>query len=461
MSRSPPPPAEGTSPATAWQALRRRRALVWLTIAAAVVSSLVAGLLIDPMYESRLQFYVIDAVPGTGGASGAVGGSVLPLAPEAAMTSYVALLQSAALRKLVAAQVGKGVDERLLERQADIGLAKKTTLSVRVLDRDPARAAALANAYPQALERFLSTLEAERRQQAMASLEAEAEAAQQQVRQARDELLRFLSAQATPSVQKQQDLALSQAAQLRTDLAGMQAKLAALDKRIELTATQMRDEVAQSSGAARLQNPPLAKLANQLIDQEVELAAAQAEYDGPLGRRHPKLRMLQARVDELRAQLERESQSLGNTAPPELLREQLRRDLLDQQRQRVALLAELGSRGAELGGMRKSLQQEQSPRLEEQRLTQWLDASRQRADNLSQRLLDMRVQALRRDRSIVVLSPAEPARQARFPSLVWNALLAALLGAVAGCYLALYAGFSGRLRAASSGAADARDGGGA
>ncbi len=430
-----------------WSALQSRKALVIATVLSACITAIVASLLIRPIYEAQVQFYVVEAA-GSGGAGGAAA-SVLPTGSEATMTSYLALLQSVALRR----RVVEGVPDRdaqTLGGFADVSVSKKTTLIVRVLDADPKVAATLANAYPTALERFLGDLEAKRREASLAALRTEQTTAMRQADDAQTALIRFLAARSTSSVQREQDLELGRAQQLQADLSSLQTRVATLDQRIAVTAQQMRDELSMPGRQLQNLHPVLSRLAKELTDLEVELAAARAEFDGDQGLRHPKVRMLQARVNEVRRQLDQELASLGSgAAPPEMLREQLRRDLLDLHRQRVVARTETASRGAELAALRQSMKQDQPTRFEEQRLLQLAESARQQNATVAQRIADLQAQALRNERSIVVLSAAEPADRPRFPSVVWNTVLAAMLGFVAAIYLALISAFSGRVRAAS------------
>jgi uncharacterized protein involved in exopolysaccharide biosynthesis len=432
-----------------WNALQSRKALVLATVASACATAVVASLVIKPIYEGQVQFYVVEGVPPAGTGAGAGGGSVLPIGTESTMSSYVALMQSVAVRRRVIEQVRER-DAGTLSRFADVSLSKKTTLLVRVLDPDPKVAAALANAYPVALEQFLTDLENDRRTTNLVAMKAELESAAKQADDARAALAQFLSARATSSLQREQELELTRAQQLQTDLSTQQARLASLDQRIAVTASQIREELMMPVRQLQTLHPGLNRLARELADQEVELAAARAEFDGEQGLRHPKVRMLQARINEVRQQLSQDLEALGaGAAPPDMLREQLRRDLLEAQRQRVVAISEIASRSAELSKLRLGIRQEQSPRLEEQRLAQQVDIARQQANTISRRMADLQAEALRKNRSVVILGEAEVATQPKFPSIIWNVLISSILGLIAGIYLALISSFSGRARAAA------------
>jgi len=439
-----------TTPFEWWHALQSRKALVLFTTACACATSIIASLFIKPLFESQVQFYVVEASAGSGGTGASGSPSVLPSGSESTMSSYVALLQSPALRREVIEQVHVR-DAQTLSRFADVSLSKKTTVMVRVLDADPKVAASLANAYPIALDRFLSDLETQRRNESLKALQAEQTTAARQADDAREKLARFLSSRATSSLQREQELELTRAQQLQADLSSQQARVAALDQRIVITARQMQDELMMPVRQLQMLHPGLNRLTKELTDLEVELAAARAEFDGEQGARHPKVRILQARVNEVQKQLEQELSGLGSgAAPADMLREQLRRDLLDSQRQRVVATSEIASRNNELSRLRQGIKHDQSPRLEEQRLTQQMDQSRQQLTTTNQKISELQGQGLRKDRSVVILGEAEIAMQPRFPSIIWNALIASILGLIAGSYLAMMSSFSGRTRAASA-----------
>lgn len=432
-----------------WHALQSRKALVLATVVSAGATAIGASLLIKPIYEAQVQFYVIEAGSSGGGASGSgpANASVLPVGSEATLSSYVALMQSTALRRRVVALVRER-EASTLGRYADVSLSKKTTLLVRVLDADPKVAAALANAYPVALEQFLDDLARERGTGSLAVLKTELASATKRADDSQETLARFLGERQTSSLQREQDFELTRVQQLQTDLATQQAHVAGLDRRIAITASQIRDELMMPILQLQSVHPVLIRLVRELADQEVELAAARAEFDGEQGLRHPKVRMLQARIAALRQQMTQEFEAASTgAAPPDMLREQLRRDLMDLQRQRVVAISEIASRTAELAKLRAGIRQDQTPRLEEQRLAQQVEVARQQANAIGQRIADLQSQSLRKDRSVVILGEAEPATEPRFPNVLWNALIASILGLIGGIYLALLSSFSGRARA--------------
>jgi uncharacterized protein involved in exopolysaccharide biosynthesis len=442
------------TPLQLWHVLQRRKGIVLLTMTAATATAVAVSLAINPVYESRSVFYVTDG--GDSGTPVAQMHSQLPDNGDSAMASNVAILQSMAIRRSVV-EIVKGRDAHSLENAVDVSVRRKASLQVRVLDRDPEMAAQLANAYPVALERFLFQTNADRRWASRSALKLQLSTARMRVNAARAELAQFLSSRSTPSLQKEQDLLLARREQSQNALAAAELRLATVSQRLITTGQQLRDELLQQMGGLQSVVPALARLAKELADLEVDLAAARAEFDGEQGAQHPKVKQLAARVNAKRSQLEQELRSAlpgrpasAVAASPDLLREQLRRELLDLQRQRVSASTEISVRRAEVEQMRVSMEQGQDSRLEEQRLLGDLESAQRLADTFAQRMADLETQMLRRDRTVVVLTEAEKADTAMFPSALWNGLLAAMLGGVIGCYVALYSSLSGRARAASS-----------
>lgn len=440
---------EPTTTGQAWQALQSRKGLVLLTAASAAAAAVVISLLIPPVYESRVVFQVAESPEGE--SLGAAARSLLPgTDPGAAL--HVVTLQSMLIRREVAAQV-PGRRPEALEEATDVSVFRKAALQVRVLDTEAEMAARLANAYPEALERFLVQRRATRREASIAALDTQRSRALERAQAARAALGGFLQQQRTPSLQREQDGLLARWQQAQAELAAAELRSASLTQRLAATAQQVQAESLLAAGGLQSPVPALQRLAQELAALEVDLAAARAEYDGEQGALHPKVKALSARVQQRRQQLADESaaQAGGGAAsaplPADQLREQLRRELLELQRQRQSLGAEIQGRRAEAERLRRQLGDGQAPRLQEQQLQLQLENALREADLLGQRLVELNTQALRRDRQVLVLTEAVPAGAARFPNAVWNGLLGAGLGAVAGLYLALYSRLSGRARA--------------
>ena len=435
--------------ADAWRAIQSRKGLVLLTAASACAAAVVISLLIPPVFEARVVFQVGES--GEGDLLGAAARSLLP-GTDPSVAIHVVTLQSMLIRREVAARVA-GRRPEALEEAVDVSVFRKAALQVRVLDPDPDVAAHLANAYPEALDRFLAQRRAGRRDATVAALTTQRSSSLVRAQAVRTELAGFLERRRTPSLQREQDMLLGRRQQAQAEQVAAELRAAALEQRLSTTAQLLQSEFLLQAGGLLSPVPSLQRLAHELAALEVDLAAARAEYDGEQGRLHPKVKALAARVQERRRQLDRETAAAtgpgaaGALLAPDQLREQLRRELLDLQRQRQSAQLEVDSRRAEAALLRRQLGEGQAPRLHEQQLLLQLDSAVREGDALGQRLVELATQALRNERQVLVLTEAVPATSARFPSAVWNGLLGAALGAVAGLYVALYSRLSGRARA--------------
>lgn len=424
-----------------WQIINRRKILVLLTSICAAVSAYIASSIIPPYYEAKVQFYVVENSDNggffSGGGLGARAQSLLlPAFTEGTVLAYVGMLQTDAVRERVTGLApAKSVGE--LKNDVDVSSVKKYLLNVRVLDLKPEVAFTVANAYPKAFDQFLNDVAKHKREESLQGMRSSSESLVSQLRDARSKLADFLKTQQTSSLQKEGDTMIDRKSKLKMQIAENQVKLDGIERRNTVALEQFKKEVANSAEVAAVTNPNIQRIKKEVADIEADLAAARAEFDGVQANKHPKIRMLEARLEEKKELLSNEFSKVttSETSSPDTLQEQLRREVAGHAQDETAVRTELLTQKLELEQMQMQLGDQQTPRLIEAQMTADVVRLEKMLDSLSLKINETQTQNLASTSSVVVLNKAELPKTAKFPSPVFNILIAAVLGLLAGIYL--------------------------
>ena len=187
-----------------WLIVYRRRLIVLATVIAAAVSAFVSSASFPPIYRAQTDFYVAAGSQSggflsRGGALSSLSSIARPVVQKESMKSYKGMLESLTVAELVQKSV-PGTDRAQLERNLDVAATSTNMIRVRFRDSDAVRAAAVANAFPEALNRFLLDTErrlAERSVAEMAVLLAELNA---ELQSRRSELQAFIAEVQDPTL---------------------------------------------------------------------------------------------------------------------------------------------------------------------------------------------------------------------------------------------------------------------
>ncbi len=438
-----------------WMTIYRRRSMVGLTTASAVVIAVVISLLLPPVYESVCEFYLISESPTqirTPSAPSAPSRSsrVAPVVLQDLEKWYQGLLETVGVQELVHDSV-QAKDVAALRRDVDIEFTRKHIVRVRVRDHDPKIASDVANAYPTALTNFLARIGDLREEQLLSSIDKSLTENNQQLEQMYKRLRRLLAEKRSPSVSGEIQQLINRKATLENDIASANTRLVSIDKSIKLTTDALTTEAQRTSTVqGNLFMPSVQRLVNEIADTEAELAAARAEFDGKQGNLHPKVRTLAAKLAQRHWSLERELEAIRKTEvrEPGSMYEQLRRELLSHYKDRASNTVILADKQAELDSLSKRADDMQIPGLREHDIRAEIGGLEKAREALRSRENDTLTQSAAEASPVVIVAPAKPAKEAKFPLPLFNALVATLLGLIAGIYVALAYDYVARTRSA-------------
>lgn len=431
-----------------WLPGYRRGAVIAITVGSAVATGLLASLLMSNVYESATEFYLSSDPQAFGLLSRSGPAATAPvLLGKESERWMVGITESVAVRERVHRSVPqKSVAE--LAEDVSVDLTRNHIIAVRVRDRDPQVAAMIANTYPGAIQDFLRAASAVRGKQTGAAYQEALSELDREIVETQQKMQRLLADQRSAGVQADMLKLLERRTSLETELEKSRARLEGIDQRINAATGQLNAE-ATLRGAFFSQDQ--LRLMKDVSDLEADLAAARVEFDGKYSERHPKIKSLTARLQRKQAELEQENAALrkAEVKPADFFHEQLRREILGLYKDRTAAKAEFISSAQSLSALEQRMNKLPQGMLREQEIQAEIDRLEKSRDSLRQRQRDIRTNAAVETSPVVVVATATPSAEAKFPRPWFNALIAALLGLIAGICVALAYDFDARARSAA------------
>jgi len=425
-----------------WLILYERRVVILLVIAASIVSAVVIGLTMPPVYEARAALYIpaklapVSYVSGTSTSSLAREQGV-PLSKETDYKPYLGILKSEQLAEIVHAQYPKKSVVKLMRSDTDFEVTDELVVRVYSRDHDPKLAADIANAYVDGLNTILVNNSQAQVTREPASIQSALGRINGEIQNAASELTRFeekyqlvdLSAeQAALSARK--DKLSDKADDTLEQIAAIRAKKTALVRGIKREGEDLRaSDVAVTS-------PLIVTLRGQLADVLTNLS----ELEGELGNHNLQLMALRKRKQELEQQLGGEIRHwLSSPIKPESSHlEQLRQQLIDVviEEQRLQAIKQANVRT--LARLKARLRAYPEIKARGAKLNATLDRLRKMQDQLQTNLTEAKLQNDRQMHLVVKLDHAEPPGFRAFPIWWLNILVALFSGTLAGVGYVLF-----------------------
>lgn len=426
----------------------RRGAVIAITVGSAVATALLASVLMPNVYQSATEFYLSSDPQGFGLVSRSGPAATAPgLLGKEYERWMVGITESAAVRERVHRSVPQKSVAALAE-DVDVDVTRNHIIRVSVRDRDPQVAAMIANTYPGAIQDFLRAASAVRGKQTSAAYQEALSELDREIVETQLKMQRLLADQRSPGVQADMRKLLERRTALETELEKARARLEGIDQRINVATGQLNAE-ATLRGALFSQDQ--LRLMKDVSDLEADLAAARVEFDGKYSERHPKIKSLTVRLQRKQAELAQEIAALkkAEVKPADFFHEQLRREILGLYKDRSAAKAEIISSTQSMSALEQRISTLSPGMLGEQEIQTEIDRLERSRGSLRQRQRDLRTNAAVETSSVVVVATATPPPEAKFPRPLFNALMAALLGLIAGIYVALAYDFDARAGSAA------------
>jgi uncharacterized protein involved in exopolysaccharide biosynthesis len=257
---------------------KQKRLVFGFPLAATVVAAIVS-LILPSSYTATAKILPPQqsqsnavAILGQLGAIGQLGGSSLGLKNPSDI--FVAMLKSRTVSDAIIKRfdLQKRYDQdllvdarRALEKRRDVSATRDGVITIEVEDRDPVRAADMANGFVEELERLTLTLAVSEASQRRLFFEKQLAQSKEDLAKAEVELKSFLQKSKLVTPEGQAQLTVAAAASLRAQITAREVQLAAM------------------RAFATEQNPELARVQKEVAGLKTQLARMEKEAYGGQG----------------------------------------------------------------------------------------------------------------------------------------------------------------------------------
>lgn len=436
--------SEGVPLSQHWGDIRRFRWLIVLTAVAAAGFAWAISTAITPIYEAKSTFYLATNADPPGFLGPQADRPPAPLFPtpdEKSAALNVGILRGREMMAALSDEFGIPVPD--LRKRLDVKVSGEFMVDAFFRDPDPARAAAVAGRVPTLYAAFHEASMRERAEGVASALQTHIAALQAEVAAARsaqeglragfgvppdDELVARLSAARAA--------AEDAAAMAVADRAGAEARV----RRLE---AELAEEGRSYAGGGTIAaTAALDAMEARLLALRVDLAGV---TDGPLSPRREGIEQQIAEV-EAAAGVERARIVASQAKPQGSLYETLRADLLRARADLSAVTATAGAAQARAIASGALLDRALTVLPEASELARAIPALEGQIAGAESNLAAATMQAAHAVAPLITVERPVPPTRPAFPVPILNAVVAALTGAILGCYYALFLGHARRIR---------------
>lgn len=434
-----------------WLVLYSRRYNIAAVVAFSVITSYIGSITVPPVYEARSTFFIPAELPEITYLAQATPDSLAssfgaPISISDLYAPYLGMLKSVTLAKTVQAQFPSKPLVKLLRADVDFELSDDNIVAIYVRDRAPEQAAAIANAYVDAMRRLLgeSLLSAGARQTEL--LHEELLATQKELGKAVSLLRQLELTHRTIDLDSDLETLTEARAAIRANLDETLVQVSANANKLDSVQQYLDREGANLKGnELALTTPVIDRLRIELVDVSARLAELSTE----LGPNNIEILALESARADLDLKLANAVKNwLKSTIKPQdAQHEVLRRRLIDVtvEQQRLAAMADaykqtlmqVNERLGRYPEIKAEISQKQQEVEQLRELVQRLTISYREAQLQFNQV---------RDGQLVALDSADPPGRPAFPILWLNILVALVVGTIVGVLYAFLLDYIGNTR---------------
>lgn len=415
-----------------WDALVHRKFLIIGLFVVACVAAYLVSISMTPIYEATTTVLVTESGSGL---ESALFERLTGSSRQSALQRSVEVLKSRSVALRAARELGYDWDEYssgLEAFRSSISVQAVTNsdmLRISVQHSDPQEAMRIANTMVKVFVDAVQEMNSENVRAARRFIGEQLEKFEADLEKAEEELVLFRQqvAQVQPSGETQ--LILSGITQLETLKAQAQvARETAVQRLQALRGELSGDRRSVVTSNVISSNPHISNIRSQLVNLEVQLAAAREQYTDA----HPRVVGLQAQISELQAELSREIANLESTGTDTRLFQEeilLEAEILAEAARIEALERLIAEREAMLVGLPEK-------ELQLTRLMRNANVTESIYTMLRQRYEEMRISEAMEAANVVVLDPAIIPQSPIKPRTRLNVAIAGFLGLFVGVGLA-------------------------
>jgi uncharacterized protein involved in exopolysaccharide biosynthesis len=425
-----------------WLILYERRAAIYLVIATSIVSALLVGELMQPVYEARASLFIPARLVPVSYMAGSSTTSLAreqgaPLSKEADYKPYLGILKSTQLAEMVSKKFPQKSATKLLRSDVDFEVTDELVVRVYSRDHDPKLAADIANAYMDGLNTILASNSLAQVDQEPEYIKAALERIGSEIKNAELDLKLF--------EKKHQLVNLDvELATLANQKSALQVK--ADDALVELTGVRARkkaltDEIKReghdlAASDVAVNSPVIQNLRTQLSEAMTRLA----ELDFELGGNNTQLMAQRQRKQDLEQRLKDEIARVVSSRikPGNSYLEELRQRLIDVVVEEQRLVAVSQGTEQSLARLKARLAAYPDIKARSTEVKSNLDRLNRMRDQLYINLQEAELQQQRQMQLVVQLDRALPPGRPAFPVWWLNLFVAVFAGTLVGIGYAFF-----------------------
>ena len=425
-----------------WLILYERRVAIYLVIVTALVSALIIGELVTPVYEARAALYIPAKLApvsyvSTGSTSSLAREQGSPITTEIAYKPYLGMLKSAQLAQIVNKQFPSKAVSKLLRSDVDFEVTDELMVRVYSRDPDPKLAADVANAYVEGLNQILAESSQAQVDREPKYITAALSRIKDDIKTAEKEVKRFetkhhlTNLDAELSALSNQKSALQDRAEdALVQVAAVRAKKKALEQEVRREAKDME------TSELAITTPLVEKLRTELSEALVKLSELEVELGGNnlqlMAQRQRKQDLERQLGDEIRRWLS------SQIKPGSTHLEGLRRQYIDVviEEQRLQAVSEANTRS--ISRLKERMGAYPDIKAQSAELKAGLDRLQKMRDQLQTNLTEAQLQTDRQMHLVVQLDHALPPGKPAFPIWWLNLSVALFAGLLAGIGYAFF-----------------------
>lgn len=424
-----------------WYVLYSRKWIILSVIITAVFTAWILSNVIPPVYETKAVFFVPEKPDTTnfftpsGGASAR--SPLTPIAKEDTQGPYIGILKSKAIAELVQKEFPHKTIQDLMRKDTDFVLTNEYLIEVYARDKDPVKAAGIANAYVKYFNQLMGGYSLPSQSRIQTTLEDEISLNQKKYLDALDVLRSFQERNRIANLDEETRQLISQKTSFESQLETYQIAYNENKNKISSTERELKNELDILNASELIVTSPLLEaMKKQLVDMEIKIASMGVEYKES----HPDSIALKKGYETVKKGMDTEVEKIikSQVKAPDTFHESLRRQLINLYVDREKVAASIESTKMVLKGMQERLSDIPNLKKQIDYLSVDMDRNKKLVDTLKVNLEEAKAQTKRAPQVVVPVDNATPPSKPSFPVLWLNLFVASLAGFIGGVFYAFF-----------------------
>ena len=420
---------------------KRKRSIVLVTVAS-LITTIVLGWTLKPIYEAKVICYVPSTSPArtflsNSPTSGLARDKLVPIAKEDDAGPYLGLLKSTRIAELTHKDFPEKKVSRLLRSDMSFELSDEFMLKIYSRDSDPVLAANVANAYLKYLNTMLQDASAKNPEQDRIFLNSQLTDAENNLKDAKNSLKNFSEKNNIASIDEETKNLTGQKISFQATVDNTAVMIGENEEKIKASLEQLRKEGNfMADNDFVLSSPTLDYMRNKLSDLTAQIGGQSVE----LKENHPDIKMLKSQYKDMDDKLKKEVQNLvmSQIKPSGTFYEGLRQSLANLIIEKNRLQATLKGNKAVIERINDRVRTLPSINAEWSRLNDNIDHYKKIYEEIRTNLQETTMQEARPIQFVVVVDYAVPPKNPVFPIMWLNIAVALFFGLAAGIAYAYF-----------------------